>query len=100
MAFLEYILVVLLGSAGTANPGATPTWAFTADAVTQPSGGTEGVLVQATGGSPGKQAGTGRKGRSHARRHHRTGHRRTKTGGDPDRPSHRQPQAGVGATRR
>ena len=78
MAFLEYMLLALLGSASAATPGATPSRSFTADAVTQPSGGAEGLLGQATGGSPGKQAGTGRKGRSHARRHHRRGHRHGK----------------------
>ena len=84
MAFLEYMLVALLGSAGAAAPGGTPgepsTRTFTADAVTQPSGGTEGLLGQATGGSTDKQAGTGRKGRVHleARRHHRRGHRHGK----------------------
>ena len=92
MAFLEYMLLALLGTAGAATPGPV-TRTFTADAVTQPGGGTEGVLVQATGGSPGKQAGTGRKGRHHvaarrhglpsdyneaSRRHTRKGHRRGK----------------------
>jgi hypothetical protein len=85
MAFLEYMLLALLGSAGAAAPGGTPggslTRTFTADAVTQPSGGTEGLIVQATGGSTDKQAGTGRKGRRHTearRRHHRRGHRHGK----------------------
>ena len=73
MPFLEYMLLALLGTA-SATPGATPSRAFTADAVTQPGGGTEGVLGQAGGGTTGK-AGTGRKGRSHARRHHRRGHK-------------------------
>jgi hypothetical protein len=84
MAFLEYMLLALLGSAGVAAPGATSgvplTRTFTADAVTQPSGGAEGLLGQATGGSTDKQAGTGRKGRHHleARRRHRRGHRHGK----------------------
>jgi hypothetical protein len=80
MPFLEYMLLALLGSAGAATPSEAPTRTFTADAVTQPSGGTEDLLAQATGGSPGKQAGTGRKGRHHAeaRRHHRRGHRHPK----------------------
>ena len=63
MAFLEYMLLALLGTVGTASPE-TPTRALAADAVTQPGGGTEGVLGQATGGSRGKQAGTGKKGHS------------------------------------
>jgi hypothetical protein len=45
MAFLEYMLVGLLGSAGAASPG-TPARTFSAEAVTQPSGGTEGLLGQ------------------------------------------------------
>ena len=45
MAFLEYMLVGLLGSAGAASPG-TPARTFTAEAVTQPSGGTEALLGQ------------------------------------------------------
>jgi hypothetical protein len=82
MPFVEYMLLALLGS-GAAIPGETPGGpsprTFTADAVTQPSGGIEGLLGQATGGSPGKQAGTGRKGRVHtSARHHRRGHRRGK----------------------
>ena len=80
MAFLEYMLLALLGSA-SATPGVasgTPsTRTFTADAVTQPSGGTEGLLGQKKPGED-KEAGTGRKGRSHARRHHRKGHRHGK----------------------
>jgi hypothetical protein len=46
MAFLEYMLAALLGSAGVASPGGTPARTFTAEAVTQPSGGTEGLLGQ------------------------------------------------------
>jgi hypothetical protein len=88
MAFLEYMLLTLLGSAGAASPG-TPARTFTADALTQPSGGTEGLLGQAPGGDPDRPhnvAGTGRKGRYHleAGRHHRRSHRRGKiatTGG-------------------
>jgi hypothetical protein len=72
MPFLEYMLLALLGSAGT-GPAGTPTRTFTADAVTQPSGGTEGLGQKKPG--EGKEAGTGRKGRSHARRHHRRGHK-------------------------
>jgi hypothetical protein len=82
MPFIEYMLVALLGSgaaiAGETSSSPSPQ-TFNADAVTQPSGGTEGLLAQATGGSPGKQAGTGRKGRVHtSTRHHRRGHRRGK----------------------
>jgi hypothetical protein len=79
MPVFEYVLIALLGAAGTATPAETPGGSsmrtLTADIVTQPNGGTEGFLAQATGGSPGKQTGTGRKGRSH-RRHRR--HRHTK----------------------
>ena len=82
MPIIEYMLLALLGSASAATPAGTPagplTRTLTADAVTQPSGGTEDLLGQATGGSPGKQAGPGKKGRHvEARRHHRRGHRRT-----------------------
>lgn len=83
MPLIGYMLVVLLGS-GAAIPGETAGGpsprTFTAHAVTQPSGGTEGMLGQATGGSPGKQAGPGKKGgRVHtAARHHRRGRRHTK----------------------
>jgi hypothetical protein len=80
MAFFEYILVALLGSA-SATPGGTPGRTLTADAVTQPSGGAEGLLGQATGGSTDKHAGTGRKPGyrrgywqrhyAHGRRHHK-----------------------------
>jgi hypothetical protein len=86
VAFVEYILVALLGSVGAAAPGGSNSGSsvrtFDADAIAQPSGGAagEGYLSagivlpgQATGGSPGKQGGTGRKGRRRtARRHHRT----------------------------
>jgi hypothetical protein len=98
MPVFEYVLLALLGSAGAAAPGTTPEnpamRTITADAVTQPSGGADGdgnfsagtgLPGQATGGSPGKQAGTGRKGRSHlaARKPNRRGHKHTKliTGG-------------------
>jgi hypothetical protein len=78
MAFLEYMLLAFLGSA-SATPAGMPARNFAADAVTQPSGGTEGLLVQCTTGSPGKQAGTGRKHRVHtAARHHRKGRRHTR----------------------
>jgi hypothetical protein len=85
MPFLEYALLALIGSAGAATPGETPrgpsTRTLTADAITQPSGTTEGLLAQATGGSTDKQAGTGRKGRRHLearRKHYRKGHRHGK----------------------
>jgi hypothetical protein len=91
MPVFEYVLLALLGSAGTAAPGTTPEnpaiRTITADAVTQPRGGAEGdgnlaagtgFPGQATGGSPGKQAGTGRKGRTHFARRHRRGHRHTR----------------------
>ena len=45
MPLFQYVLVALLGTAGTASPG-TPARTFTAEAVTQPSGGTEGLLGQ------------------------------------------------------
>jgi hypothetical protein len=82
MPFFKYVLLAILGSAGAAAPAVTPgepsPRTLTAEAITQPTGGTEGLFGQATGGSPGKQAGTGRKGRVHTRsrrghrRHHRT----------------------------
>ena len=91
MPVFEYVLLALLGSAGAAAPGTTPEnpamRTITADAVTQPSGGAEadgsltagiGLPGQATGGSPGKQAGTGRKGKTHFSRRHRKGHRHTR----------------------
>ena len=74
MAFLEYMLLALLGSA-SATPAGTLARTFTAEAITQPAGGAEGVVGQVGGGTPGKHAGTGRKGRSHARRTHRRGHK-------------------------
>jgi hypothetical protein len=65
MAFLEYMLLALLGSA-SATPAGTPTRTFTADALTQPSGGTEGLIGQDT---PPKKSSRHRE----ARRHHRRG---------------------------
>jgi hypothetical protein len=76
MPFFEYVLVALLGSAGAAVPAVTPGDAsmrtLTADIVTQPSGGTEGLL----GGSADKsrkhyRRGTGN--RKHYHRRHRHG---------------------------
>jgi hypothetical protein len=84
MAFLEYLLAVLLATAGAASPG-TSARTFTAEAVIQPGGGTESLLAQTGGPTKGKTpiaADTGRKGRSHARRHHK-GHTRARvTGSD------------------
>jgi hypothetical protein len=55
MALLEYMLLALLGSAGAATPGGPVTRTFTADSVTQPSGGTEcegiGLVGQVIKGS-------------------------------------------------
>jgi hypothetical protein len=95
MAFLEYMLAALLGTAGVASAGGTPggslTRSFTADAVTQPDGGTEGLLGQDTGGTTSKTTrGThpfwrpGYYGRHHAqaRRSHKGGtHRKLTTSG-------------------
>jgi hypothetical protein len=50
MPFFKYILAALLGSNVIAAPGAAPegpsTRALTADAITQPGGGTEGLVGQ------------------------------------------------------
>ena len=89
MPFFEYVLIALLGSTGAVTTSESPESpsmrTLTADIVTQPGGGTEGLLGQATGGSTDRHAGTGRKGRhrSAARKHYRRGHRHTKviTGG-------------------
>jgi hypothetical protein len=90
MPVFEYVLVALLGAAGAATPAEMPGGSsmrtLTADIVTQPNGGAEGLLGQATGGSPGKQAGTGRKGRRHTRRHRRRRHTKvTETGKKPSK---------------
>lgn len=79
MPIFEYVLVALLGSAGAVTaveePTGTSMRTLTADIVIQPGGGS-----QATGGSPGKQSGTGRKGRRHslARRRYHKGRRHSK----------------------
>ena len=101
MPFVEYMLLAILGSAGAAAPGATPggpsTRTFTADAITQPIGGTEGegyfnagisLLAQAGGGTTGKKPAHHLESRRHhsrigsdyneASRHHRRGRRHTK----------------------
>ena len=82
MPVYEYVLIALLGAPGVTSaetPGGSSMRTLTADIVTQPNGGTEGLLAQATGGSPGRQTGTGRKGRHRieARRRHRR-HRHNK----------------------
>ena len=112
MPIIEYMLLALLGTAGAAAPGGIPsrlsTRTLDVDVVTQPKGGTAGLPGQDTGGDKDKQAGTGRRDRSHlkarrhqrssitlnpqplpprkiphleARRHHRRGHRHTKVTG-------------------
>jgi hypothetical protein len=89
MAFLEYMLLALLGSAGAAAPGGTPVVpvarTFSADAVTQPTGGTEGegisVLGQCTGRGIFKTSGASGKKSTNpqaARKHYRRGHRHAK----------------------
>lgn len=77
MAFLEYMLLALLGSA-SATPAGTLARTFTADAVTQPGAGAEG--------EPGS-IGTGRvadynHGKMDSRHHTKTArhHRRTRKG--------------------
>jgi hypothetical protein len=88
MPFFEYMLLAILGSAPAAIPGATPERTITADAVTQPTGGTPvdvnagiGLLGQDTGGSTdagtGKKPTTGKKPIEHTRsaRHHRSPHK-------------------------
>lgn len=97
MAFVEYILLALLGSTAASAPVGTPgspaIRTLDAGAITQPSGGAAdggdvnagiGLLGQGTTGTPGKQADTGRKGRHklEARRHRvpRRHHKATKSG--------------------
>jgi len=88
MPLFEYMLLAILGSAPAATPGGTPARTITADAVTQPSGGTIGDLTagigflrQDTGGSTdrgtGKKPTTGKKPLEHTRsaRHHRRAHK-------------------------
>jgi len=94
MAFLEYMLLALLGSAGATPAG--PARTFTAGAITQPDGGTDGqgdinagmdLIGQDTGGCKTGARPTGGKGEynhghmSHTRtaRHHRRGHTHGKT---------------------
>jgi hypothetical protein len=83
MAFVEYILVALLGSIGAAPAGAprSPvTRTLDSDFIAQPSGGasveghfslTTGMTGQATSGSPGKQTGGKKPMHRSARRQHR-----------------------------
>jgi hypothetical protein len=92
MPIFEYVLLALLGATGAATPAETPGGpsmrTLTADIVTQPNGGTEGLSGQATGGSPGKQAGTGRKGRHLEKgRHHRRRHRHRRVNETGKKPS-------------
>src|SRR5260370_40670060 len=100
MPFLEYMSLALLGSAGAGSPGGTPAGPFAADAVTQPSGGTEGqgdfnagigLIGQDTGGCKAGIRRTGKGDYNHGHmdarihtktaRHHRRGHRHTKVTG-------------------
>jgi len=89
MPFVEYILLAFLGSApatiaGRASSGTASTRIITADAVSQPGGGTAGdlnagvaLVGQAGGGSTdSKRPTTGKKPLEHtrSRRHHRRGH--------------------------
>ena len=89
MPFLEYMLLAFLGSApativGGTPSGATPARTLTAEALTQPGGGTErdlnaglALVGQDTGGSTDRRKpGTGKKPLEHTRsaRHHRRGH--------------------------
>ena len=89
MPFLEYMLLAFLGSApatvvGGTSPAAAPARTITADAISQPGGGTAGDLNaglafvgQDTGGSTDRRKPeTGKKPLEHTRsaRHHRRGH--------------------------
>jgi hypothetical protein len=126
MPIIEYMLLAFLGTAGAATPGGTPggplTRTFTANAVTQPNGGTAGLLGQAGGSTGGQErAETGKKGRSHlkasrhqrssialnpqplpprksphleARRYHPKGHRHSKVTGPESRVSSSTPGTG------
>jgi hypothetical protein len=102
MPIIEYMLLALLGSASAATPGGTLggplTRTLTADAVSQPNGGTEGLLGQATGGCSGsrKLPTTGKKPLEHARsmRHHRRDHRHGKVIGAGSKVSSSTPGTG------
>lgn len=85
MAFIEYLLLVVLGSVGAAVPGGTarnpPTRILDSDTIVQPSGGAAdegrfsvatGMIAQATSGSPGKQIGIKKRLRNKLARSHRT----------------------------
>jgi len=83
MPISEYILLALLATGAISLPDGNPTIALGADAIAQPNGGVESeanfntgiaLIGQATSGSPGKQTGTGRKGRrkTTTRRNRRT----------------------------
>ena len=81
MPFIEYMLLAILGSSPAAATGGSPR-NFSADSITQPSGGVEGNLDfnsgiaglgQDTGGSTDRgQPGTGKKPIHHQARQHRT----------------------------
>ena len=88
MAFLEYMLLALLGSAG-ATPAGTPVLTVTADAVTQPSGGTGcegiGLVGQVLKGS---RENVDKKGRHQVEaRRRRRGHKQRKVTGSPSKVS-------------
>ena len=101
MAFVEYLLLAVLGSTGAAASGGTPsspsTRTFDADAIAQPSGGaaveerfvaTTGMSAQATGGSTGKQTGGKKPVRNKlARRHHRTTNKHSGATGNAKSPT-------------
>jgi hypothetical protein len=92
MPFVEYMLLVLLGSAPVAPTGGTPSGrTFTAGSITQPSGAVAGdldlnagiaLVVQDTAGCHGRKVGgTGKKplhSRTAARRHPGRHHRQRK----------------------
>src|SRR5215469_13287638 len=79
MPFIEYMLLAILGSSPAPTTGSPRD--FSANSITQPSGGVEGsldfnsgiaVLGQDTGGSTDRTAGTGKKPIHHQARQHRT----------------------------
>jgi hypothetical protein len=78
MAFIEYVLVALLGSAGAAAPAATPgggasTPVFNADSIAQPDGGVGGGYFQK---KPGKEPRHDSEVKTSHRRHHKGRHHR------------------------
>ena len=89
MPIFEYVLAALIGVTGAATlpeAGSSSVRTLTAEVISQPVGGTEGLVGQATGGSPGRQAGTGTRGRHHRTRRHRR-HRHTKVNETGKKPS-------------